>query len=103
MVQQDELELEPSGLSNFGGLGDNLHPSSRRREAGREEFRFSFLLDDTETAGPKGDQPSVVAEGGDANPCCLGRIENRFSRLDLDLHPVDLKSYGLISHAHNVK
>jgi hypothetical protein len=32
-----------------------------------------------------------MAEGGDANPCRLGSIENGLSLLDLDLHPINLK------------
>jgi hypothetical protein len=58
------------------------------------------LLDDTDPAGSEGHESPIVTEGRDANPCCLGRIENGFSLLDLDLYPVD-REFDLICHTYN--
>jgi hypothetical protein len=48
-------------------MGDDLHAIFCRRKTGWQEFRLSFLLDDAETASPKGDEPSIVAESGDSD------------------------------------
>jgi hypothetical protein len=45
------------------------------------------LLDDTDPAGSKGHESGIVTEGRDANPCCLGRIENGLALFYLDFYP----------------
>ena len=49
------------------------------------------MLDDTDPAGSEGHESAIVTEGRDANPCCLGRIENGLALLDLDLGAVNLQ------------
>jgi hypothetical protein len=79
-------------------LGQDFHPVSRRGETGRHEFRFSFLLDDTETASAKGNEPSVVAERGNADADQLSGLENRLAFLNLNLDFINLQLNHLVLH-----
>jgi hypothetical protein len=90
MVEQNELELQPSRFRNLWRLSRDLHPVSRRGEAGRQKLRLSFLLNDTETAGAERDEPSVVAERGNSNTRRLSRLEDCLSFLNLNLDFINL-------------
>jgi hypothetical protein len=90
VVKEDELELESSRFLNFRGLGDDLHSIPGWGEAGELEFFFPFLLNHTEPAGTKRDEPSVMAEGGNRNPSGLGCIEDHLPLLNFNLDAINL-------------
>jgi hypothetical protein len=98
MVEQDELELKPSRLRNFRGLGENLHARFRRSETGRQELRFSLLLDNADAAGTKRDESPVVAECGNSDTDRLGSLEDRRPPFNLYSDVVNLQFNGLIRH-----
>jgi hypothetical protein len=65
MVEENQLKLNLPGFDDFWRTGENLHPVFGRSETGWEKLRLSLLLDHTESAGAEGDQPPVIAQGGD--------------------------------------
>lgn len=89
MVKKDELKLEPSALEDLRGFRDDLHPFPGRGKAGRDKLRFSLFLDKTEAACTKGHEPSIMAEGRDANAGQLGRLKNRRGLGDLHLDSIN--------------
>jgi hypothetical protein len=98
VVEQNELELQPSRFRNLCRLGQDLHSVFRRGETGWQELRFSFLLDDTETAGAKGNEPSIVAEGWDSYPGGLSRLKNSSAPLNCHLDPIN-REFDLTCHS----
>jgi hypothetical protein len=98
VIQKDKLKLKPAGGRNRRRLGDDLRSLPCGREAGRQEFRLSLLLDDADAAGPEGDQPAVVAERGDPDPGGLGGLEDRLAPFDLNLHIINLQFDHLTGH-----
>jgi hypothetical protein len=92
MVEQNELELQPSRFRNLWRLSRDLHPVSCGGETGRQKLRLSFLLNDTETAGAEGNEPSVVAERGDSDPRRLSGLEDCLSPLDHYLGAIDIQT-----------
>jgi hypothetical protein len=97
VIEKNQLQLEPSRFEDLRGVGEDLHPFFRRGETGRKEFRFSFLLDDAKTAGPKGNEPPIMTEGRDSNPDRLSRFENCLAFLNCHLNPID-RQFNRISH-----
>jgi hypothetical protein len=91
VVEEDQLELKPSRFDDLRRVGDDLHSLFCRSETGGKEFRFPFLLDDAETAGPEGNEPWIVTEGGDSYASGLSRLEDRPASLNHYLCPVDGK------------
>jgi hypothetical protein len=97
MIEEDELKLKSSRFGDFRGVGDDLHAVSGRSETGREEFGFSFLLDNADATGAEGDEPAIVAERGDANADRSGSFEKRRPFRNFYSNVIYLQSY-LASH-----
>jgi hypothetical protein len=97
VVEEDELELESSRFNDLRGVGDDLHPFFRRSEAGGQEFGLPFLLDDTEPAGPEGNEPPVITEVRDPDPGGLSGLKNGPSFLNRHLCPVN-REFDLFCH-----
>jgi hypothetical protein len=98
VVEEDELELESSRFNDLRGVGDDLHPFFRRSEAGGQEFGLPYLLDDTEPAGPEGNEPAIRAQVRDPDPGGLSGLKDRLSLLDDYLGPINRK-FDLICHS----
>jgi hypothetical protein len=79
VIEKNQLELKLSRFEDLRGAGEDLHPFFCRGETGGNEFGFFFLLDDAKTAGPKGNEPSIMTEGRDFYSCLLGGLEDRLS------------------------
>ncbi len=97
MVEKDELELKLSRLGDFRGAGDNFHALFYRSETGRQEFGFSFLLDDADATSTEGNKPSVMAESRNPDPGRLGGLEDRLPLLNLYRNVIDLQ-FDLVCH-----
>jgi hypothetical protein len=89
MVEQNELELNSPGLSDFRRMGENLHPVFSRGETGGQKLFFPFLLNHTEPAGAKGDEPSVIAERGNLDAGDLSRLKDRLSLFNFYWDTID--------------
>jgi hypothetical protein len=98
VIEKNQLELKPSRFDDLRGAGKDLHPFFRRGEAGGNEFRLSFLLDDAKTAGPKGNEPPIMTEGRDSNPYRLSGFEDRCAPVNLNLCSVDCQFNHLGLH-----
>ena len=79
-------------------MGDDFHAFFRRSETGRQEFWFSLLLDNAETASAEGNEPSIMAESGNSNPDGLGSLENGRPLFDAYFNSIDFQFNGLIRH-----
>jgi hypothetical protein len=90
MIEENEVKLSPSRFKNLWRLRYDLHSVSCRGETGGQELRFPSLLDNTEATSAEGDEPSVVAERGDADASGLSRLENRLSFINLNLNFINL-------------
>jgi hypothetical protein len=84
-------------------MSDDLHAFFRRSEARRQEFGFSFLLDNADTTSAEGDEPAIMAERGNSNPDRLGSFKDRAPLFDLYSDVIDLQFDGLICHKFNFK
>jgi hypothetical protein len=98
MVEQDQLELEPSRFKNLRGAGGNLHSFFSRGKTRREEFGFPLLLNQADTAGAEGNKPAIVAEGGNPEADGLGSLQNGLPFLHLRFDSVNPQFNGLIRH-----
>jgi len=101
MVEENKLELSFPGLGDFGRMGDNLHSFFSRSETGRQKIGLTLLLDHTEPAGPKGDEPPVVTQGWDPDSGRLGSLENGPASLHLNVHAVNRQVNRLSFHHSN--
>jgi hypothetical protein len=101
MGDEDELELDASGLDDLRGAGQDLHPVPDGVETSHEEPPAPLLLDHAHAAGPVGHEPLVVTEGGDLDPR-LGRgLQDHRSRGNGDLHSVNGQRYHLFFFSHS--
>jgi len=81
-------------------MGDDFHALFRRSETSWQEFWFSFLLYNAETASTKRDEPAIMAERGYSDTSRLGGLENRLPFLNLYFNSVDLKFNHLITRSN---
>jgi hypothetical protein len=102
VIEKNQLKLKLSRFDDLRGAGEDLHPFFCRGETGGEEFGFPFCLDNAKTAGPKGNEPAIMAEGRDSNPRLSGSFENCFPSLNFYLCVVDLK-LDYVRHKDNFK
>jgi len=100
MVEENKLELSFPGFGDFGRMGNNLHSFFSRSETGREKLGLTLLLNYTEPAGPKGDEPPVVTQGWDPDAGRLGSLENGPALFNLYFDTVNRQLDGLI-FGHN--
>jgi hypothetical protein len=78
-------------------LGDDFRAFLRRTETGRQEFWFSSLLDNAETACAERNEPAIMTESGNPNTDRLGGLEDRLSFFDLYNYVIDLQ-FDLVCH-----
>ena len=99
MVEENKLELSFPGFGDFKRMGDNLHSIFGGGEAGRQKLSFPFLLNHTEPAGPKGDEPPVVTQGWDSDTSGLGGLKDGFPLFDLYQNTINGQFYCSIAHS----
>jgi hypothetical protein len=97
VIEKNQLELKPSRFDDLRGAGEDLHPFFCRGETGGNEFGLSFLLDDAKTAGPKGNEPPIMTQGGNSNPYRLSGFEDRSPSLNFYLCTIDCE-FDLLCH-----
>jgi hypothetical protein len=98
MVEENKLELSFPGFGDFGRMGDNLHSFFSRSETGRQKVGLTLLLNHTEPASPKGDEPPVVAQGWDSDASGLGGLKDGPASFNLHFDTVNRQFDGLIFH-----
>jgi hypothetical protein len=101
MVEENKLELSFPGFGDFKRMGDDLHPIFSGGETGWQKLGLSLLLNHTEPASPKGDEPPVVTQGWDSDTSRLGGLQDGPALLHLHVHTVNRQSYDLVCHNLN--
>lgn len=93
MGNQQELKLRSAGFDDLGRIGQDLHSAADGIEASGDEAPAALLLNHTEPAGAKRNQPSIMAKGRDSDPCAGRSLEDHRSRRNGHFDPVNLQGH----------